>query len=71
MSSFTTAVFSAALFASCVIAQSCPIQFDGRIAKDTVLATLDTTASVFNPKFVKGKGRPDSLVLVENINADE
>jgi hypothetical protein len=42
--------------ASTVIAQKCPIQFDGRVPKGSTPATFDSSTSPFNPSFVFGAG---------------
>jgi hypothetical protein len=43
------------LGAAQVAAQSCPLQFDGRVPKDFTLAEFDADNDLFNPGFVKGK----------------
>lgn len=40
-----------------VSAQSCKLQFDGRIPNNFQLAQFDTTNNIFNPKNVFGKGK--------------
>ena len=37
-------------------AQSCTVQFDGRVPRGLSLATFDTAASDFNPNSVLGAG---------------
>jgi hypothetical protein len=45
-----------------ITAQQCPIQFEGRVAPNTTLATFDTSASLFSPSFVFGQSIPSSQI---------
>jgi hypothetical protein len=39
-----------------VSAQSCQLQFDGRVPADFSLSDFDTANDLFNPDYVKGRG---------------
>jgi hypothetical protein len=38
-------------------AQSCPLQFDGRVPNAATLASFDTSTSPFNPSYVFGQSK--------------
>lgn len=46
-----------------VVAQTCPIQFDGRLSTNITLSTLDTTSSPFNPTNVFGQNLTWSKII--------
>jgi hypothetical protein len=61
---FSRISFSLLAAACTIVAQKCPIQFDGRVPKGTAAATLDTSASPFNPSYVFGAGKQDSFLKI-------
>jgi hypothetical protein len=56
MAQVSSALLSLLAFAFSVSAQRCPIQFDGRVSSNSLLAVFDTAASPFSPSSVFGNG---------------
>lgn len=49
--------------ASGVLAQKCPLQFDGRVPKGSTVALFDTKTGPYNPDNVFGAGLTMSKVM--------
>jgi hypothetical protein len=69
------------LFASCAFASAlprldrfipirCPIIFDGRVSRNSTLATFDTLSSPYSSQYVKGQNLTwSSIILLPNLTA--